>query len=130
MSEPNSRAIWIAEAEAWSRLAEGAGHTAATRRDQSIGFFHWGSLHNHNWFCFKGTGRHLPSRQAGGLIKKDPFEDFLDLMEIENGKLRRTASPTFATMTMIRSRAGWPRAARGRTRCRGVGKDRARRADL
>src|SRR5665647_954612 len=81
MSEPNSRAFWIAEAEAWSRLAEGAGHTAATRRDQSIGLFHWASLHNHNWFCFKGTGRHLPSRQAGGLIKKDPFEEFLDLME-------------------------------------------------
>ena len=84
VSEPNSRAFWIAEAEAWSRLAEVPGDTAATRRDQPIGFFHWGSLHNHNWFCFKGTGRHLPSRQAGELIKKYPFEEFLDLMEIEN----------------------------------------------
>jgi hypothetical protein len=67
MSEPNSWAFWIAEAEAWSRLAEVPDDTAATR-----------------WDRFKGTGRHLPSRQVGGLIKKDPFEEFLDLIEIEN----------------------------------------------
>lgn len=81
MREPNSRAFWIAEAEAWSQLVQVPDDTAATRRDPPIGVFHLGSLLNHNWSCFKGTGRHLPAQQTGGLIKKDPFEEFLDLIE-------------------------------------------------
>jgi hypothetical protein len=61
--EPNSRALWMAEAESWSR-------------------------HHRDWFCFKfkATGRHSPSRQAAGIVRRDPFEEFLDLMAIEDGR--------------------------------------------
>ena len=61
--EPESRALWMAEAESWSRL-------------------------DRNRFCFKfkATAKHSPSRQAAGIVRKDPFEEFLDLMAIEDGR--------------------------------------------
>jgi hypothetical protein len=58
--EPKSRGLWMAEAESWSRY----------------------------WLCFKfkATAKHSPSRQAAGIVRKDPFEEFLDLMAIEDGR--------------------------------------------
>jgi hypothetical protein len=41
-----------------------------------------------NWSCFKfkATAKHSPSRQAAGIVRRDPFEQFLDLMAIEDGR--------------------------------------------
>ena len=84
--EPNSRALWMAEAESWSRLEQEPGEPVATHRDKPI--CHRGNLHDRNWFCFKfkATGKHSQSRQVAGIVRKDPFEEFLDLMAIEDGR--------------------------------------------
>jgi hypothetical protein len=83
--EPGCRALWMAEAESWSRREQEPGDTVATGRDQPVGSYQRGILHHCNWFCSKGTGRHSRSRQAAGIVRKDPFEEFLDLMAIEDG---------------------------------------------
>ena len=46
------------------------------------------SRHHRDWFCFKfkATGKHSLSRQAAGIVRRDPFEEFLDLMAIEDGR--------------------------------------------
>ena len=61
--EPKIRGLWMAEAESWSRP-------------------------DRNRFCFKfkATAKHSPPRQAAGIVRKYPFEEFLDLMAIGDGR--------------------------------------------
>jgi hypothetical protein len=84
--EPNNRALWMAEAETWSRLSQEPSHTVVTRRGEPTRSCHWRDLPNRNWLCLKGTGEHLQSWKAGRIAGKDPLEDFLDLMAIEDGE--------------------------------------------
>jgi hypothetical protein len=86
MREPGSRALWMAEAENWSRLAQRPCNTGVTRRGDSTGCCHWSILRNRNWLRLNGTGGYSQSLRQGGGAWKDPFEDFMDLMAIEDSE--------------------------------------------
>ena len=84
--EPGSRALWMAEAENWSRLAQQPCNTSVTRRGDSTGCCHWGILRNRNWLRLNDTGGYSQSLRQSNGAWKDPFEDFLDLMAIEDSE--------------------------------------------
>jgi hypothetical protein len=79
--EPNNRALWMAEAESWSRLSQEPSQILVTRRGESTRSHHWRILPSRNWLYFKGAGAHSQSLKA-----MDPLEDFLDRMAIEDGE--------------------------------------------
>jgi hypothetical protein len=84
--EPNNRALWMAEAESWSRLSQEPSHILVPRRGESTRSYHWRVLPNRNWLCLRGKGGHSQSLKADRTVGKDPLEDFLDRMAIENGE--------------------------------------------
>ena len=83
--EPSNRALWMAEAESWSRLSQEPSHILVPRRGESTRSYHWRVLPNRNWHCLRGKGGHSQSLKEGRTVGKDPLEDFLDRMAIEDG---------------------------------------------
>jgi hypothetical protein len=76
----------MAEAEDWSRLAQQPCNTGVTRRGNSMGCCHRSILRNRNWLRLNRTGSYSQSLRQGSVARKDPFEDFLDLMAIEDSE--------------------------------------------
>jgi hypothetical protein len=77
----------MAEAESWSRLSQEQNNTVMPPDVESTAHCRWGSISRDcNRLGLKGTGGHSQSRRSGGIAHKDPFEDFLDLMAIEDGE--------------------------------------------
>src|SRR5260370_20589047 len=76
--EPNNRALWMAEAESWSRLSQEPSHILVPRRGESTRSYHWRGFPNSNLLFLRGKRRHSqsPKREKG--IGKDPIEEYLE----------------------------------------------------
>jgi hypothetical protein len=86
MREPGSQVLWLAEAEKWSRLSQEQSNAVVARRGEVPGYCHWGILRNRGRPCLRGRGGNSQSRTSAGIARKDLFEDFLDLMAIEDSE--------------------------------------------
>ena len=72
--EPNSKNLWLAEAERWSRLTFAPGAVAATRQGEVAGTWRWIVPRRRKPSGFKMTGLQPEFQNTAG---GDEFERFL-----------------------------------------------------
>jgi hypothetical protein len=78
--EPDSKNIWLAEADRWSHLTQEPGAATATRRAEPAGTWCWEVMPKRKHRALKAAGVQFELPSVAKPADKDPFEEFLSDM--------------------------------------------------
>jgi hypothetical protein len=78
--EPDSKNLWLAEADRWSHLTQKPGAAVAARRGEPAGTWCWEVVPKHKHRDAKTVGVQFELRSAVKPADKDTFEELLSDM--------------------------------------------------
>jgi hypothetical protein len=74
--EPNSKNLWLAEADRWSHLPQESGAMVAARHGKPAGMWCWEVMPKYKHRNAKTAGVQFELRSAAKAADKDTFEEF------------------------------------------------------